>query len=73
MGNCGYTRESAEAAVAAGHADLIAFGRPYISNPDLAERIHHGWPLAPDAEMSVWFAFTPEGYADFPPYNPSAS
>lgn len=31
MGNCGYTRESAEQALAAGRADLIAFGRPYIS------------------------------------------
>ena len=73
MGNCGYTRESAEAAVAAGHADLIAFGRPYISNPDLAERFQHGWPLAPDADMSVWFSFTPEGYADFPPYQPAGT
>jgi N-ethylmaleimide reductase len=73
MGNCGYTRDTAEAAVASGHADLIAFGRPYISNPDLAERFQHGWPLAPDADMSVWFSFTPEGYADFPPYKPSRS
>ena len=34
MGNCGYTFESAEQAVRAGDADLIAFGRPFISNPD---------------------------------------
>jgi N-ethylmaleimide reductase len=32
MGNCGYTRESAEAAIASGEADLVAFGRPYLSN-----------------------------------------
>ena len=38
MGNCGYTQESAEQAVAVGAADLIAFGRPFISNPDLVER-----------------------------------
>ena len=38
IGNCGYTKETAEQAIAAGHADLIAFGRPFISNPDLVER-----------------------------------
>ena len=72
MGNCGYTQESAEAAIAGGHADLIAFGRPFISNPDLPERFAHGWPLAPEAEMSDWFAFDPKGYADFPAYREAA-
>lgn len=73
MGNCGYTQASAEAAIAGGHADLIAFGRPFISNPDLPERFAHRWPLAPEAEMSVWFAFDPKGYADFPAYREAAS
>lgn len=68
MGNCGYTQDTAEAVIAAGDADLIAFGRPYISNPDLAERFAHGWPLAPMAEMDVWFSFSPRGYADYPAY-----
>ena len=68
MGNCGYTRETAEAAIAAGHADLIAFGRPYISNPDLVARFKNGWPLAPDAPMTVWSAPTAAGYTDFPAY-----
>ncbi len=35
MGNCGYTKETAEERLAAGHADLAAFGRPFITNPDL--------------------------------------
>ena len=35
MGNCGYTEETAEKAISEGHADMIAFGRPFISNPDL--------------------------------------
>ena len=34
FGNCGYTQETAEAAIRNGHADLISFGRPFISNPD---------------------------------------
>ncbi|NJK33705.1 MAG: alkene reductase [Oscillatoriales cyanobacterium SM2_2_1] len=68
MGNCGYTQETAEAAIARGDGDLIAFGRPYISNPDLVERFTHGWPLASDADMAVWYSFDEKGYADFPAY-----
>jgi N-ethylmaleimide reductase len=68
MGNCGYTQATAEAAIAAGHADLIAFGRPFISNPDLVDRFANGWPLAPEAPMNVWYSFTPQGYADYPAY-----
>lgn len=66
MGNCGYTQESAEAAIASGQADLIAFGRPYLSNPDLVERFTHGWDLNPPADMKTWSAPTAEGYTDFP-------
>jgi len=68
MGNCGYTRETAEAAIAGGLADLISFGRPYISNPDLVERFTHGWPLNPPADLNVWFSFDAAGYIDFPSY-----
>ncbi len=69
MGNCGYTLESAEQAIAAGQADLVAFGRPFISNPDLVERFRHGWPLAKPAEMADWYAPTgAKGYTDFPAY-----
>ena len=71
IGNCGYTKETAEAAIASGHADLIAFGRPYISNPDLVERFANGWPLSPSAEMSTWYTPSDTGYTDFPSY-PSA-
>jgi 2,4-dienoyl-CoA reductase-like NADH-dependent reductase (Old Yellow Enzyme family) len=68
IGNCGYTQETAEAAVANGQADLIAFGRPYISNPDLVERFANGWPLSPPAEMSTWYTPSDTGYTDFPKY-----
>ena len=74
VGNCGYTRETAEAAVAAGHADMIAFGRPFISNPDLVARFANNWPLNDDAEMSTWYSPTgAEGYTDFPVHQPNAS
>jgi 2,4-dienoyl-CoA reductase-like NADH-dependent reductase (Old Yellow Enzyme family) len=67
MGNCGYTLESAEKAIADGMADLVAFGRPFISNPDLVERFRHGWPLAQPAEMAAWYSPTAaKGYTDFP-------
>ncbi len=66
MGNCGYTQETAEAAIAAGEADLIAFGRPWLSNPDLVERFANGWALNPPADVTTWSAPTAEGYTDFP-------
>lgn len=69
MGNCGYTREEAQARLAAGEADLIAFGRPFISNPDLVARLRQGWPLAEPADLSVWYSATAaQGYTDFPTY-----
>lgn len=72
MGNCGYTRETAEAAIASGAADLIAFGRPFISNPDLPERFRHGRPLAPDGDPGTWYAGDPpsRGYTDYPAWAP---
>ena len=68
MGNCGYTQETAEAAIKDGSADLIAFGRPLISNPDLVERFANGWPLNSMADLSIWYSFDQEGYTDFPAY-----
>ena len=70
IANCGYTRETAEAAIRQGHADLISFGRPFISNPDLVERFAHGWPLNPPADQDVWYSFDEKGYTDFPRYTP---
>ena len=70
LANCGYTRESAAAAIAQGHADLISFGRPFISNPDLVERFAHGWPLNPPADQDVWYSFDAKGYTDFSTYKP---
>jgi N-ethylmaleimide reductase len=71
MGNGGYTRESADAAIQAGHADMISFGRPFISNPDLVERFLNGWPLNPPADQKIWYSSGPTGYTDFPRYENS--
>ncbi|MGD9330599.1 MAG: alkene reductase [Desulfobacterales bacterium] len=67
MGNCGYDRETAGEAIARGQADLIAFGRPFISNPDLVARLTNDWPLNPEADMADWYSPTgAKGYTDFP-------
>lgn len=68
IGNCGYTQEEAEKRIRDGHADMIAFGRPYITNPDLPERFRKGWLLNPADDMSLWYTPGPEGYTDYAPY-----
>ncbi len=70
MGNCGYDAASANDAVAMGKADLIAIGRPFISNPDLVERWKKGWPLAADAPIEHWYSPIGEvGYTDYSAYS----
>jgi N-ethylmaleimide reductase len=68
IGNCGYTQETAEAAIKDENADLIAFGRPYISNPDLVKRFAENLPLNPPAEQNIWYSVGKEGYTDFPSF-----
>lgn len=68
IGNCGYDFKTANEAIEAGHADMISFGRPFLSNPDLVERFTNGWPLNEPASTSVWYSSGPEGYVDFPKY-----
>ncbi len=65
IGNEGYTRESAEAAVAAGRADAVAFGVPYIATPDLAERLQRNAPLN-TPNPATFYASGAEGYTDYP-------
>lgn len=73
IANCGYTKELAEARVAEGNADLIAFGRPFITNPDLPERLRNSWPLNPSEDMSLWYSPGPAGYTDYDPYKAPTS
>jgi len=70
MGNCGYTREDAETRLRSDAADLVALGRPYITNPDLVERLQNNWPLEPYDDMSKWYTPGAEGYIDYTPYSP---
>jgi N-ethylmaleimide reductase len=72
MGNIGYTQEMAEAALKSGNADLIAFGRPFICNPDLVERFAKGYPLTDPAPYEVWWNHSAgsKGYTDYQPYSP---
>jgi N-ethylmaleimide reductase len=67
----GFTGESAEAAIADGHADAIAFGRIFISNPDLPRRLHHGYPLTP-YNRATFYAGEEKGYTDYPAYDEMA-
>jgi N-ethylmaleimide reductase len=64
----GFTGEAAEAAIAAGHADAVAFGRIFISNPDLPNRLRHGFPLTP-YNRATFYGGDQTGYTDYPGYD----
>jgi N-ethylmaleimide reductase len=60
-----YGLDTAQADIASGLADAISFGRPYISNPDLVERLKSGAELSPD-NFKTWYSSGAEGYSDYP-------
>ena len=60
-----YDRAMAAEAVRSGEADLVAFGRPFIANPDLVERLRSGAPLA-TANKETIYGGGAEGYTDYP-------
>ncbi|MFP5039406.1 alkene reductase [Parasediminibacterium sp. JCM 36343] len=62
----GYDKERAEADINSGLADLIAFGRPLINNPDLVERMANNWPLSQTLEMELFYTADEKGYTDYP-------
>jgi len=62
----GYDAERANADLIAGNGDLIAFGRPFINNPDLVDRFKNGHPLATDLKMDLFYTPGKEGYTDYP-------
>lgn len=64
IANNGYTRELAIDAVSAGRADLIAFGRPFIANPDLVERLRTGAPLN-ELDRATLYGGGEKGYTDY--------
>jgi N-ethylmaleimide reductase len=65
IGNMGYTADEAEQAISEGKLDAVAFGVPFLANPDLPARIAAKAPLnAPNAAR--FYSPGPEGYTDYP-------
>ena len=60
----GYDKEKAEEAIESGLADLVAFGRPFINNPDLVERMANDYPLSKDLKMDLFYSADAKGYTD---------
>jgi len=65
IANEGFTGDTAQAAVASGSADAVAFGKAYIANPDLVERLRTGAPLNPLVPETI-YAPDARGYTDYP-------
>jgi N-ethylmaleimide reductase len=73
VAGAGFTgRADAETALAGGDADLIAFARAVLANPDLPERLHAGAALAP-ADIATFYLGGPKGYVDYPSMNQPAA
>lgn len=64
----GFKKDTAEAILQAGNADLVAFGRHFISNPDLPERFRLNLPLTP-YDRNTFYGGDAHGYTDYPFYN----
>jgi N-ethylmaleimide reductase len=60
----GYDADRAEQDLQSGKADLVAFGRPFISNPDLVQKLKNKQPLKP-ADQSTFYTPGPRGYTDY--------
>ncbi len=65
MVNNGYDRDMAQEALASGRADIVAFGRAFISNPDLVERLRRGAPLNA-WDKTTFYGGGEHGYIDYP-------
>ena len=65
IANNQYTLAFAEETLANGDADLFSFGRPFLANPDLVERLRTGAPLA-EAPKEYWYGGGSVGYSDWP-------
>lgn len=65
MVNNGYDRALADATLDSGRADLVAFGKPFIANPDLGRRLREGAPLNP-LRKELMYGGGAEGYTDYP-------
>ncbi len=62
----GYDKESAESDIDSGLCDLIAFGRPFINNPDLVERLEFNRELSQSLNADLFYSAEAHGYTDYP-------
>ncbi len=67
MINNGFDRESGNKVIEEGDADLVAYGKLFISNPDLPERFKNKWPIA-EYDEDTFYTTGKEGYTDYPAY-----
>lgn len=65
MINAGFTQESGNKVLEEGNADLVAYGKPYISNPDLVERFEHNLELAA-YDQDTFYTTGKKGFTDYP-------
>ncbi len=65
----GYDKQRAEADLESGLGDFIAFGRPFINNPDLVDRLKNDWPLYEVLHTDLFYAAGDKGYTDYPAYS----
>jgi N-ethylmaleimide reductase len=68
----GFDKEKAEEVLRSGAADLVAFGKPFINNPDLVERMKYNWPLATAPDNTTFYSAGEKGYTDYPAYSGEA-
>ena len=64
----GYDLSRAESDLASGLGDAIAFGRPFINNPDLVERLENNWSLSKELHLDLFYSADEKGYTDYPDY-----
>lgn len=64
----GYDADRAHGAIGEGFADLVAFGVPFIANPDLPARLEHRWPLN-EPDRDSFYGGGEQGYTDYPFYD----
>jgi N-ethylmaleimide reductase len=65
IANNGFDKERAQEALAQGRADMVAFGKPFIGNPDLVVRLYLGAPLSP-SHRETYYGGDDQGYTDYP-------
>lgn len=65
----GYDVAKAESDLNENKGDLVAFGRPFLNNPDLVTRFINGWPLSQDLDFNLFYTPGEKGYTDYPAYN----